>query len=298
MTLTGICRVSGSCFRRSRTAHPSMSGSFRSSVIASGASSLTRTSAVLPSRAITPLKPLSRATSSSVAANFASSSTIRTTRSPGWMFSRSSLTCGCAGAARPAFCPRLVGERQVKRERAAFARSAFDPDFPAKQARELAADGKSQSRAAVFAAGGPVSLLEGFENDLPLVFWDSDPGVRHGKRRHFFRRIQLRVPGGPSGFREGNPQIHFALFGKLDRIREQILQDLLEPLFVGVNHRVQAGGRVHREPQALVLSDLAEGPLDVVPQPGEAFGRNVEGDGTRFDLGQIENIVDEGKEIG
>src|SRR5229473_8592670 len=64
-----------------------------------------------------------------------------------------------------------------------------------------------------------------------------------------------------------------------------------------MNDRRQAGGRVHREAQALVLGDLAEGPLDVVPQPGEAFGRNVEGDGTRIDLGQIENIVDEGKEI-
>src|SRR5207237_6778402 len=90
---------------------------------------------------------------------------------------------------------RLVGKRQVKRERAAFARSAFDPDFPAKQARELAADGKSESRAAVFAAGRSVGLLEGFENDLPLVFWNSDPRVRYGKRRHFFRRIQLRVSG-------------------------------------------------------------------------------------------------------
>src|SRR2546426_10115000 len=58
-----------------------------------------------------------------------------------------------------------------------------------------------------------------------------------------------------------------------------------------------ARGRVHREAQALALGDLAEGPLDVVPQPGEAFGRDVEGDGTRFDLGQIENIVDEGKKI-
>src|SRR5207247_4928396 len=94
-----------------------------------------------------------------------------------------------------------------------------------------------------------------------------------------------------------NPQRHLALFGKLERIREQILQDLLEPLFVGVNHGRQSGSRAHREPQAFVLGDLVEGALDVVLQPREALGRNVERDGTRFDLRQIENIVDEGKEI-
>src|SRR6266853_6249393 len=192
---------------------------------------------------------------------------------------------------------RIVGKRQVKGERAAFARFAFDADFPAKQASELAADGKSQSGAAVFAAGGSVSLLEGLENDLPLVFGNSDPGVRDGEGHHFFRRVQLRMSRGPAGFLEGDPQRHFALLCKLERVRKQVLQDLLEPLFVGVNHGRQAGSRAHREAQALVLGDLTEGPLDVVLQSGEALRRDVERDCARFDLGQIENIVDEGKKI-
>src|SRR5258708_12474111 len=87
----------------------------------------------------------------------------------------------------------LVGEGQVERKRASLARFAFDPDFPAQQARELAADGKPQSRAAVFAAGGSVSLLEGFENDFPLAFRDSHPRLPHAKPHPPFPPTHFRL---------------------------------------------------------------------------------------------------------
>jgi len=58
-----------------------------------------------------------------------------------------------------------VDQRQVQRERAAGAGGALDPDVAAEQARQLAADGQTQPRAPVLAAGGSVDLLERLEDD-------------------------------------------------------------------------------------------------------------------------------------
>src|SRR5262245_3215053 len=71
----------------------------------------------------------------------------------------------------------LVDARQVEREDAALPGRADDANFAAQQPRDLAADRESESRAAVFAAGRPVCLLEGLEDD-PLLFGrNADAGV-------------------------------------------------------------------------------------------------------------------------
>src|SRR5882762_11659826 len=88
---------------------------------------------------------------------------------------------------------RLVGHRQVKRERAALAGSAADPDFTAEQASQLAADGKPQACAAISAAGGSIGLLERFKNAVLLVRRNPDAGVDHGERHDRVRRIELRM---------------------------------------------------------------------------------------------------------
>src|SRR5262245_19716543 len=64
---------------------------------------------------------------------------------------------------------RLVDAGQVEREDAALARRADDANFAAEQPRDLAADREAETRAAVFAAGRSVGLLEGLEDD-PLLF--------------------------------------------------------------------------------------------------------------------------------
>ena len=90
MTYTGMCRVSLSFFKRSRTRQPSMSGRQMSRVSAAGLYSRIMARADAPSGVTSPLKPVSRATSSSRRAKLRSFSTISRTWSPGWMVSRSS----------------------------------------------------------------------------------------------------------------------------------------------------------------------------------------------------------------
>src|SRR2546427_6414862 len=64
---------------------------------------------------------------------------------------------------------RLVDQRQVKRERAALAGGAADPDFTAEQASQLSADGKPQAGASIFAAGGPNCPLGLLQDAVLLV---------------------------------------------------------------------------------------------------------------------------------
>ena len=91
-TCTGMWRVAGWCLRWSSTVQPSITGRFMSSTIASGLNSCASASPASPRRATRPLKLCSRAASSTVRANVASSSTISTTRSPAITSSRSSGT--------------------------------------------------------------------------------------------------------------------------------------------------------------------------------------------------------------
>src|SRR5207245_3773597 len=77
---------------------------------------------------------------------------------------------------------------QVQGERAPLARLALHLDLAAEQAGDLARDGKAQSGAAVLAAGGPVGLLERFEDDLLLVPGVADARVGHGDPEHGVRR--------------------------------------------------------------------------------------------------------------
>ena len=92
MMQTGMCRVVMSFLSRSMTRQPSISGRQISSVIASGLYSLVIASAAAPSEVTSPLKPFSRAASSSNRANDRSFSTIKSSGSPGSRQLRSSPT--------------------------------------------------------------------------------------------------------------------------------------------------------------------------------------------------------------
>ena len=91
--------------------------------------------------------------------------------------------------------------RQIQREGAALARSADQADFTAEQVRQFAADRKAQARAAEFAAGAGVRLLERFKNDPLLLGRDADAGVADLKGNDVRRAAQHRMIGGPPALR-------------------------------------------------------------------------------------------------
>ncbi len=109
MTWTGMCRVRGLRFRRSRIAQPSTTGSWMSSVMAAGCSSLASARPVSPRTATTALKPFSRAMPTMMRANFTSSSMMRSTLSPSRRCSRSSST----GRVTASSAPGIISESRL-----------------------------------------------------------------------------------------------------------------------------------------------------------------------------------------
>src|SRR5688500_1869865 len=100
-------------------------------------------------------------------------------------------------------------DRKKQREGRTLARRARQHDLAPEEARDLAADRKAESGAAVLAARGPVRLLESLEDDALLVFRDADAGIGHGNRDPFAPGPQGRSFGGPDLER------HAAFLGEL-----------------------------------------------------------------------------------
>src|SRR5262245_63828670 len=124
-----------------------------------------------------------------------------------------SSPCGLASAlvARPAIV-RPHGQREG--ERRPLVHVALDPDPPAVQLHELLGQGQPEPRALLLAGVVPADLAELLEDGCLILRRDPDPGVTDSDRDH--------VPGHRGG--EADPT---AVRGELDRVGEQVQQDLL-----------------------------------------------------------------------
>src|ERR1700691_952880 len=105
-------------------------------------------------------------------------------------------------------------------------------DFTAEQAGEFAADGKTKTGAAVFAAGGGVSLLKSLENDFLFIGRGGYVGVDKLKRYHRRRLAQHRMGNAPAAQGRGDVEPYAALTGELEGVRKKILEHLLQTLGV------------------------------------------------------------------
>ena len=112
-----------------------------------------------------------------------------------------------------------------------------EPDLAAEQPRQLAADRQAEAGAAVLAAGRAVGLLERLEDDLLLVGGMPMPvSVTANASTSAARfRSSLSVLQPPCDRLDG--QRHLAVVRELERVGEQVLDDLLQPLGVG-EHRL------------------------------------------------------------
>src|SRR5207249_6835807 len=120
---------------------------------------------------------------------------------------------------------------------AALAGRARDADLPAEEPRELARDREPEPRAAVLAARGAVGLLEGLEDQALLVRRDADAGVHDCQGHDLPGMLEDRMARGPAARCLGDAQRYAAAARELEGVGEQVGDDLLQPLAVGLHCR-------------------------------------------------------------
>src|SRR5688572_7413625 len=191
----------------------------------------------------------------------------------------------------------VVRDRQVQREAAALARRALDGDLAAEQAADLATDRQAEPGAAVLAACRAVGLLEGLEDDAQLVGRNTDARVGDRVRGYNRRGTERRVRRTPAAARAPDRQLDAALVRELEGVRQQVLQNLQQPLLVGNRAARQLRIQVDRQAEVLVARDLLEAALQVVGDRRELHRADVERDHAGLDLRQVEDVVDQREQL-
>ncbi len=110
--------------------------------------------------------------------------------------------------------------------------------------------------------------------------------------------VEYRVIRAPAIGGNSDANLDLAVSGELDGVGQQILEDLLKALWVGVHESWQALGKEQVQRQILGLGHVPEVAVDGVTQAGEGDFLDLDGDGPGFDFREIQDIVDEVEKIG
>jgi len=207
----------------------------------------------------------------------------------------------------------LVCGGQHKGKGAALTKLALDPDPAAVGLDEPLGDGESEACAAVCASGGAVYLAE-FLKDLRLLFGaDADAGVRDGKanpgaswqgrlRRCRFGECGGASGGGPTG--KGLTGVvqpagdgDGALLREAYGVADEVEQDLADAGAVDEEGR-QAVLDVDPEAESFALDEVADELLGLADEIGGGYGLANEAHAPCVDAGEVEDVVDEGLEVG
>ena len=135
-------------------------------------------------------------------------------------------------------CNRSGGrDRLVEGERTALAFVTFEFDFAAKQTRKLTTDSQPKTSATITTTRTSIRLLERLEDRVLLLRWNSNSTIANRKREHSLCAFERRMPRAPTrrGRRDSQPDI--TALRKFKRIRQEIFQNLIQPLRVGIGDR-------------------------------------------------------------
>ena len=198
-------------------------------------------------------------------------------------------------ALRPFFCRFILSlghhsHRQAHAETGTLAWSALQADLTVHCQNQLTSNRQAQSGAAKAPAGGAIDLLEGLEDLLMLISRDADATVAHTEVEQFMALRRLTAG-------TGHRQADLAMLGKLQGIRQQIAQDLMQANAVTVDHTRHACFQLRVQTQALDLGHR--------PQAGVQLHENVlhvqrfelELHAPGLDLGQVQHIVDQLQQV-
>ena len=182
-----------------------------------------------------------------------------------------------------------VPRGQEEGEGAALAGRAHHVDRAAEQARDLAADRQPEPGAAVLPARRAVGLLERLEDRAAA----SRAGCRSPCRAPRRRGRPLRARAARAGSVSVTPPVD----GELERVRQQVLEDLLQAVDVAEERLRQLLAHSDLEGQALLGRHVPERLLEVVAHLREREDVRVDRHLARLHLREVEDLVDELQEI-
>jgi hypothetical protein len=161
---------------------------------------------------------------------------------------------------------------------------ALEPETAAHHLDELRRDGETEAGAAVSARRRRVGLDERPEDLPPLVLGHADARVSH-------RAAEQHVVVAPLG--NGDLDAHLALVGELDRVADQVEQDLTEASRIAGERRRHVRRDAARQLQPLLIGARRQ-QLDAVFD-GVADGERhvLEREPARLDLRDVEDVVDD-----
>ena len=179
-------------------------------------------------------------------------------------------------------------QRDGEPERAALARDAVHAHLAVHQPGKAPGNGETEARAAVSAGDRGIGLMETLEQFCHLCLGHAGSAVLD-------RPTQGDVVAGPcSGFAGESDS---ALLGELDGVGTEVDENLLDSQRVADQVEWHVVGQRQREFQALVgrlvgqqHGDLRQQFFDIEL---DVFKREL----SRFDLGKIQDVIDEGKQV-
>ena len=178
---------------------------------------------------------------------------------------------------------RLGHDGEMKRR--PLADLALRPDTAAHQLAQALADGEPESRAPVAARGGGIGLAERLEEATEPVRRYPDARVAHG---------EVDLVAGSIQRRRRHRDHDLARLGELDRVAQEVDQDLPQAPGVADEHRRHRALEEVGELQAL-LGGVRRQELDrLLHASGHVHRRLLELELSRFDLREVENVVDDG----
>src|SRR5579859_6508792 len=128
---------------------------------------------------------------------------------------------------------RCHEDRQIYRENAPYTNLALKADLATQQPGQLSADRKAKAGSAIFTARAAVDLRERLKDRGLLLYRDADAGVDDFERDDLGGAVQVFVGRAPArGHRLGD-ELYLTLLGELERVAEQVVEDLLQALRVG-----------------------------------------------------------------
>ena len=173
-------------------------------------------------------------------------------------------------------------------EARAFAWLAINADFASHQRHQSTANRQSKAGAAVLPRSRAVELGELFENMLLGVLRDADAGVLHAD-------AQMAMSGG--FFVQAGAHQHLALLGEFGGVVDQVADDLTQAEGVAAQAATDLGRQIGDEFEIFFLRRAGEHRQRVLEQVAKLELHRLEFEVTRFDFREIENVVDDAKQV-